>query len=109
MIGSLARLAGTALILAATAVLPSAPGAPGGDDDPATTEDVLDAVSHDVATHFVILIDTSGSMARNGLYGNVRSAVVGFGSALGPADTVSVIPFDEGPGTPVVARIPVPR
>lgn len=71
----------------------------GAQGNPVTADDLLDTVGGEVTTHVVILIDTSGSMARDGLYSNVTAAVEGFVAALGPHDTASVIPFDEGPGS----------
>ncbi|TDV40979.1 VWA domain-containing protein [Actinophytocola oryzae] len=82
------------LVALLSAAFPSASADPG-----VTADELLDLVGGQVSTHVVILVDTSASMATGGRYGYVTAAVEGFVAALGPADTASVIPFDEAAGT----------
>ncbi|GAA0984701.1 hypothetical protein GCM10009555_058910 [Acrocarpospora macrocephala] len=44
---------------------------------------------------YVVMVDVSGSMARDNLYGRVKDAVTAFVGALDPADQVYVFAFDQ--------------
>jgi hypothetical protein len=46
---------------------------------------------------YVVLVDTSGSMAAGGRYSNVRSVLGGFLSGLAPSDYVALYTFDASP------------
>jgi VWA domain-containing protein len=49
----------------------------------------------DVATDYVVLVDTSGSMADNGRYDDVRDSLRTFFAGLRPVDHVTLITFAE--------------
>src|SRR3954453_1642467 len=50
-----------------------------------------------VPADYVVLVDTSGSMAGNGRYSNVRRVLAGFLSGLAPSDYVALYTFDTSP------------
>ncbi|WP_261565490.1 vWA domain-containing protein [Frankia gtarii] len=59
---------------------------------------VLDALGvPTLPAEYVVLVDTSASMSRGGLYGPVRSTLTSFAASLDPADRLSVVGFDEVP------------
>ncbi|EIV94368.1 vWA domain-containing protein [Frankia sp. QA3] len=59
---------------------------------------VLDALGvPTLPAEYVVLVDTSASMSRGGLYGPVRSTLSSFVASLDPADRLSVVGFDEVP------------
>ncbi len=82
---------------------------------PAEFAEVLQELRVDtVAADYVLLIDTSGSMDRAGLYGPVRRSLQLLLDALDPSDHVSLITFDARPtlrysGTPTAEGGPLER
>ncbi|WBB77766.1 VWA domain-containing protein [Micromonospora sp. WMMD882] len=78
---------------AATAVpVVAAPAAP-----PSREEVFADLRVDQVAADYVILVDTSGSMAADNLYGNVRRTLRTFLAGLSGNDHVAVYTFDSKP------------
>ena len=105
------RLAGragvVASVLATLAIAVPAPAlaqsASGGD---ATLEEVYAGLGlDDVYTHYVVLIDVSGSMQKSGLYNYVRTDMGKFAEALAPDDTLTMMTFAEHPSDPCIAGV----
>lgn len=71
---------------------------PAGTPTPATVDEVFRTLDVDtVPTDTVLLIDTSGSMQRAGLYDHVRGALRPLLGALSSADHLAVLSFDAAP------------
>ncbi|GLY50788.1 VWA domain-containing protein [Lentzea sp. NBRC 102530] len=63
-----------------------------------TAEDVYKALGvHDTPTDYVLLVDTSGSMAQNQRYDNVRANLRTFVGELEDRDQVTLVTFDVVP------------
>ncbi|GGS54763.1 vWA domain-containing protein [Actinokineospora fastidiosa] len=107
----------TRALAAVLAVWTLAP-APALADEPAQVG--IDEIYHEVGvadtpTDYVVLVDTSRSMAEDGRYSGVRSGLRGFFAGLDAADRVTLITFAEvptivytgpRPGPAVIARMP---
>jgi hypothetical protein len=66
----------------------------------ATTEDVYSALGlYEAEAHYVVLVDTSGSMETNNLYRYVQDGLTRFMGAIGQ-DTVTVMSFAEDVSAP---------
>ncbi len=91
----------TALILVTVHALTAGPAAHAGVQPPAQTPltEVLTTagIDQNVVAHYVLLVDTSGSMATSGAYEQVVVAVNSLVAALPPTDLVSIIAFDVAP------------
>jgi hypothetical protein len=61
-----------------------------------------------VAAAYVVVVDTSSSMAISGVYDRVKTALPRFLDALSPQDLVSVVTFDTGASTTVPLGPPDP-
>jgi hypothetical protein len=82
-----------ALMAAAMVAAPTAAHA-----DDATADDVYAGLGlSGVETHYVVLVDTSGSMETNNLYRYVKDGLTSFAGALDPLDTMTMIAFNETP------------
>ncbi|MFI9387548.1 VWA domain-containing protein [Kutzneria sp. NPDC052558] len=58
--------------------------------------DILNSIGADaVAADYVVLVDTSGSMAADGRYSSVVHSLTGLFDAMSPGDHVSVYTFDD--------------
>jgi len=90
------RAAVAALLAAAIVAVPTAAHA-----DDATAEDVYSALGlYEAETHYVVLVDTSGSMETNNLYRYVREGLTRFVKAVDDMDTVTIVPFADEPADP---------
>ncbi|MGI5506209.1 vWA domain-containing protein [Lentzea sp. CA-135723] len=80
-----------------------------------TAEDVYRALGvHDTPTDYVLLVDTSGSMAQNRRYDNVRDNLRTFVGKLDERDHVTLVTFDVVPsvvhsGSPSSAAAAIDR
>ncbi len=74
-------------------------GGSAGADEPAVTLDgVLDTLGvSEVPADYVVLLDTSGSMRKDGRWSTAVASVDAFVAALRPADTVTLITFAADP------------
>lgn len=104
-----------ALLTAAVLVL--TPVTATAQDDPPTRADVYGALGlAEQSADYVVLVDVSGSMAKDGLYDSVRSTLRSFLQGMSPRDHVALFTFDAktqpryvGPARPVdkiVAALP---
>ena len=83
----------TAVVVFATLAGPAEAGVP-----QATEERVFRALGLGrVSADYVVLVDTSGSMQANGLYGKLKPSLLDFLAALSAHDHLSLISFDTAP------------
>src|SRR5262249_45253212 len=89
------------VVLAAGIALTVGPSAVASDGDPppqATIDEVYRSLGVTaVATDYVVLVDTSASMAKNGRYSSVQAGLRAFFGGLRPDDHVTLITFDSVP------------
>lgn len=93
--GSVRRTA-TGVLAALTALV--AVGLPGGPATaaPATRDEVYAALGvSQVAGHYVVMVDVSGSMREGGRYERVKASLRSFLAALAPDDRVDLIAFAD--------------
>jgi hypothetical protein len=91
------RLAGAGILaLVAALAMPAAPAQAAAADP--TREEIFSQLKVDqIPADYVFLIDTSGSMSDDGLYGEVRSTLRSFLTGLSSSDYVAIYTFDNAP------------
>jgi hypothetical protein len=82
-----------ALLVASFVSLPAA-----AQSAQASRDEVLDTLRVDaVSTHYIIITDTSASMAQGNLYGHAQTALRSLLESLPPNDRLSLLTFDSTP------------
>lgn len=81
-------------------------GTPG---PPSTLDQFYQAIHFaDAPAAYVVLVDTSGSMTTDGMYGKVRHFLAGFEKSLSPKDTVTYYTFSSAVSGPYSAALSLP-
>ncbi|WP_328322886.1 VWA domain-containing protein [Kribbella sp. NBC_00382] len=85
-------------LIALFAAVGLAAGPAMADPAPPTRDQIYRQLGVDAVTaDYIVLVDTSGSMAASGRYSNVRRVLGSFLSGLAPSDYVALYTFDTAP------------